>query len=101
MMTKDSTTAILIRRTLGSLIVLLVASGCTPACSSTARNGTPVQRPLLERPFTGPRFPEHSNPKTRSRPGIACSPASESDNGRSTSPDTCSRYVAVLISGCP
>ena len=31
MMTKDSTTAILIRRTLGSLIVLLVASGCTPA----------------------------------------------------------------------
>ena len=31
MMTKDDTMAILIRRILGSLIVLLVASGCTPA----------------------------------------------------------------------
>ena len=30
------------------------------------RSGTPVQRPQLDSACTGPRLPEHSNPKTTS-----------------------------------
>ena len=66
-----------------------------------AASGTPVHLPLLAKPCTGARLPEHSKPNITSPFGIFFSSSSVKLLGALTRPPTYSLNAAASTTGWP